>query len=554
LRKKIDRQEWETDRTPFLGDKSKNKMMPGCHSVHFKNREIQKISGILLSLLPMLNQRLQQRLMQKLSPQQVLVMRLLQEPLLALEQRIKQEIELNPALEELTQEADQEETEVIDDEAPVSDTADTEEDEYGKEQDEETTPNSEDDFTFEDYLSDDEIPEYRLKVNNTSPDDEIRETPLASGISFQEFLLDQVGMQMLTQKEIAIAQTIIGNLDETGYLYREIPALCDDLAFNHSIEATPEEVLNVLKVIQSFDPPGIGARTLQECLLLQVERKPQGSKVYRLVMQILSDYFTEFSKKHYDKIIQRTKSTEAELKEAIEEIQKLNPKPGMNISELSRENHYVVPDFIVTSIDGNLELLLNSRNTPELSVNRQYIEMLRSYSSNKSNAQANKEAISFIRQKVESAKGFIDAVKQRQQTLYITMEAIMEYQREYFLSGDETRLRPMILKDIASVVNLDISTVSRVANSKYVQTPFGTFLLKSFFSESMQNTKGEEISTREIKKILQDCVEAEDKSSPLTDDELMVTLKSKGYNIARRTIAKYREQLGIPVARMRKEL
>jgi RNA polymerase sigma-54 factor len=507
----------------------------------------------LLSLRPMLNQRLQQRLMQKLSPQQVLVMRLLQEPLLALEQRIKQEIELNPALEELAQDAEQEEVDVIEEELAPADSMDSDEDESVKENEDEISHDN-DDFSLEDYIDDDEIPDYRLKANNNSPDDEIRETPIVSGISYQEFLLSQVGLQTLTATQNIIATTIIGNLDETGYLQREIPALCDDLAFNHNIEVTPEEVLKVLKIIQGFDPPGIAARNLQECLLLQIERRPLMTKTLHLVRQILADHFIEFSKKHYDKILLKTHSSEAELKDAIEEIQKLNPKPGLNISELSRESHYVIPDFIITSIDGILELTLNSRNTPELTVSRQYIDMLRGYSQSKSHAHSNKEAVSFIKQKVESAKGFIDAVKQRQQTLFITMKAIMDYQHEYFLSGDETRLRPMILKDIASVVKLDISTVSRVANSKYVQTPFGTFLLKTFFSESMQNTKGEEISTREIKKILQDCIEAEDKSTPLTDDELVVLLKSKGYNIARRTIAKYREQLSIPVARMRKEL
>jgi RNA polymerase sigma-54 factor len=507
----------------------------------------------LLSLLPMLNQRLQQRLMQKLSPQQVLVMRLLQEPLLALEQRIKQEIELNPALEEVSPDAELEEVEVMEEDLSPSDSIDSDEDDFVKDNEEEPIP-ANDDFSLEDYLDDDEIPDYRLKVNNSSPDDEIRETPLVSGISFQDFLLDQVGLHSLSEEERIIAETIIGNLDESGYLQREIPALCDDLAFNHNIEVTPEKVLKVLKVIQGFDPPGIAARNLQECLLLQVDRKPATTRSLILVRQIISNYFIEFSKKHYDKIILRTKSTEAELKDAIEEIQKLNPKPGLNISELSRDNNYVVPDFILTCIDGILELTLNSRNTPELSISRQYLDMLHGYASNKNNAHTNKEAISFIRQKVDSAKGFIDAVKQRQQTLFLTMNAIMEYQREYFLSGDETRLRPMILKDIAALVSLDISTVSRVANSKYVQTPFGTFLLKSFFSESMQNTKGEEISTREIKKILKDCIEAEDKSMPLTDDVLVAQLKSKGYNIARRTIAKYREQLNIPVARMRKEL
>ncbi|MEI6423200.1 MAG: RNA polymerase sigma-54 factor, partial [Lentisphaerota bacterium] len=320
----------------------------------------------------MLNQRLQQRLMQKLSPQQVLVMRLLQEPLLALEQRIKQEIELNPALEELAQDTEQEEVEVMEEDVSLSDSIDSEEDEFVKDSEEEVNHDN-DDFSLEDYLDDDEIPDYRLKANNSSPDDEVRETPLVSGISFQEFLLGQVGLQALSAKECIIAATIIGNLDESGYLHREIAALCDDLAFNHSIEATPEEVLAVLRVIQGFDPPGIGARNLQECLLMQIERKPLNTRSLKLVRQIITNYFIEFSKKHYDKILLRTKSSEVELKEAIEEIQKLNPKPGLNISELSRDNNYVVPDFVITSIDGILELTLNSRNTPELSVSRQYL-------------------------------------------------------------------------------------------------------------------------------------------------------------------------------------
>lgn len=498
----------------------------------------------------MLNQRLQQRLLQKLSPQQVLVMRLLQEPIMALEQRIKQEIEENPALEETSPE--EEEKEEMEEET-LTDSVESDEDDFHEETEEESR--TENDFTIEDYLSEDEIPEYKLFANNKSPDDEIKETPLASGISFQDHLLSQLGLHRVTDKQYIIASTIIGNLDEPGYLLREIPALVDDLAFNHGIEATEKEVEEVLRIIQGFDPPGIGARNLQECLLIQLERIPPGSKSIDLARVIVKDQFIEFSKKHYDKIMLKTHSTEQELKDAIVEIQKLNPKPGVSISDISREGNYIIPDFTITNHDGILDLSLNSRNVPDLSPNRQYIEMLREYSTGGKNAsKSSKDAASFIRQKLDAARNFIDAIRQRQDTLYITMKAIMEYQQDYFMTGDETRLKPMILKDIATIINMDISTVSRVANSKYVQTPFGTFLLKSFFSESMQNTKGEEISTREIRKILQDCIESEDKSDPLTDDHLVEVLKEKGYNIARRTIAKYREQLGIPVARLRKEL
>jgi RNA polymerase sigma-54 factor len=507
----------------------------------------------------MLHQKLQQRLIQKLSPQQVLVMRLLQEPILALEQRIKQEIEENPALEEASPEEDEKDLQ----EDVLTDSLESDEDDFKeereekeeKEEKEEEVHNENDDFSIEDYLSEDEIPDYKLYTNNKSPDEEIHETPLASGISFQDHLLSQLGMYRITDKQYIIASTIIGNLDEPGYLVREIPALCDDLVFNHGIEATEDEIEDVLRVIQNFDPAGIGARNLQECLLLQLERLPKTSPGVSLALIIVKDYFLEFSKKHYDKIMLRTHSSEPELKDAISEIHKLNPKPGTSISDISRDGNYIIPDFSISNHDGILELTLNSRNLPDLSPNRQYIEMLREYSAGgKTASKSSKDAASFIKQKLDSARNFIDAIRQRQDTLYITMLAIMEYQQEYFMTGDETKLRPMILKDIATVINMDISTVSRVANSKYVQTPFGTFLLKSFFSESMQNTKGEEISTREIKKILQDCIEAEDKSDPLTDDHLVDLLKEKGYNIARRTIAKYREQLNIPVARLRKEL
>ncbi len=495
----------------------------------------------------MLNQKLQQRLIQKLSPQQVLVMRLLQEPILSLDQRIKQEIEENPALEEAS--LDEEDAEILDEDSTI-DSIDSDEDEFT-----ETEPQSspDDEFSFEDYVDEEDIPEYRLVANNKSPDDVTREIPIVSGISFQDYLISQIGLHKFTDKQYIIAMTIIGNLDESGYLCREIPALADDLAFNQAIEATHEEILEVLKVVQGFDPPGIAARSLQECLLIQMEHKADPTYTTNLAAIILRFYFDEFSKKHYDKILQKGNISEDELREAIVEIQTLNPRPGNTISEVARDSQYVIPDFLIASSDGILELTLNTRYTPELSLNHDYISMLHEYGGAKRKP-AEKDALAFVKQKLEAARGFMDAIKQRQETLYTTMNAIMVYQREYFLSGDDTKLRPMILKDIANIVSLDISTVSRVANSKYVQTPFGTLPLKSFFSESMLNTEGEEISTREIKSILSDTIGAEAKSKPLTDDELVDLLKKKGYNIARRTIAKYRKQLNIPVARLRKEL
>ncbi len=329
--------------------------------------------------------------------------------------------------------------------------------------------------------------------------------------------------------------------------------MIDDLAFSQNLITTKEEITKVLKVVQELDPPGVGAQNLKECLLLQLKRLEKTEPV-KLAILILEKHFDEFVKKHYDKILKKARISEEELKMAMDEITSLNPKPGNSVGETERTNQYVIPDFIIQNKDGELELSLNNRYTPELRINRTYLNMLESFSDSKGNSTQKKEAMLFIKQKIDSARWFIDAIKQRQNTLYMTMKAIMDYQQEYFLEGDETLLKPMILKDIAEIVSLDISTVSRVANSKYVQTPFGTFLLKSFFSESMQTDSGEEVSTREIKKILSDCIGSEDKSRPLTDDQLTEILKEKGYNIARRTVAKYREQLKIPVARLRKEL
>lgn len=484
----------------------------------------------------MLNQRLQQKLLQKLSPQQILLMKLLQIPTMALEQRIKQEIEENPALEDL-----EDVTDVEDSDSEV-------ENEISEESD-----NNNDEFDLNDYLDEDEIPAYKLNVNNTSADDERKDIPFSSGISFQELLISQLGLRPLDEKQYLIGLNIIGNIDESGYLYRDIEAMVDDLAFTQNITTTKKNILEVLEIIQDFDPPGIGARNLQECLLLQLKRKNTEEKSIKLALQIIERYFNEFTKKHYTKIIKKTEITDEELKEAIDEILKLNPKPGNSLGETSKTNHYIIPDFIISNINGELELSLNSKSSPELRLNRSYINMLEDYSRDKKNKKK-KEAFMFVKQKIDSAKWFIDAIKQRQNTMFVTMNAIMNYQKDYFSTGDEKNLRPMILKDIAEIVDLDISTISRVANSKYVQTPFGTFLLKFFFSESMQTSSGEEVSTREIKKILSECIESESKIKPQTDEQLTGILKEKGYNIARRTVAKYREQLNIPVARLRKEL
>lgn len=492
----------------------------------------------------MLNQKLQQKLLQKLSPQQIMLMKLLQIPTMALEQRIKQEIEENPALEELSDAEENTQPEEI--EAS---------DEDADEPNPEDINDPDEEFDISDYMDDDEyIPSYKTVTNNTSSDDEQKQVPFVSGTTFHEFLLSQLGLRNLTDRQIAIAKTIIGNLDDAGYLQREVSAMVDDLAFSQNLMTTREEIAEVLKVVQDLDPPGVGAQNLKDCLLLQLKRLEQTAAVENAVL-LLEKYFEEFIKKHYDKILKKARISEEELKEAIDEIVQLNPKPGNSMGETDRVNHYVVPDFLIHNKDGDLELSLNNRYTPELRVNRTYVDMLETYSENRgNNSTQRKEAVMFIKQKIDSARWFIDAIRQRQNTLYLTMKAIMDYQREYFIDGDETKLKPMILKDIAEIVNLDISTVSRVANSKYVQTPFGTLLLKSFFSESMQTDSGEEVSTREIKKILSDCLNAEDKSKPLTDDQLTDILKEKGYNIARRTVAKYREQLKIPVARLRKEL
>jgi len=470
-------------------------------------------------------------------------MKLLQIPSIALEQRIKQEIEENPALDESS------DTEEIDDAE--------DKDDFDLDNEDETDDfeQADDEFDLDDYLNDEDIPDYKLNSNNTNPDDDYREIPFISGTTFHDFLITQLGLRVLSEKEKQIALTLIGNLDDSGYLHRDINSLVDDLAFAQNLNTSAEEILSILQIIQEFDPPGVGARNLQECILIQLRRQEEENEAIENAKLIIQRYFNEFTKKHYEKILKKSKISEQELKDAIDEILKLNPKPGNSLSETSKTNYYIIPDFIIHNTDGELELTLNSKNAPELRLNKTYVEMLQAISKQKNNKSSQqKDALVFIKQKIDSAKWFIDAIKQRQHTLFITMNTIMNYQKEYFLDGDETKLRPMILKDIAEIVGLDISTISRVANSKYVQTPFGTFLLKSFFSESLTTDSGEEVSTREIKKILMNCIDSEDKSKPLTDEQLTTILKEKSYNIARRTVAKYREQLNIPVARLRKEL
>jgi RNA polymerase sigma-54 factor len=480
-----------------------------------------------------LKQQLTQKLEQRLSPQQIQLMKLLQVPTMELDQRIKQEIEENPALEEGAD--------------------DTEDDFDNQDEDFDDDSDGDDEFDISDYL-DDDVADYKTQTNNSSKDDEERVIPLSGEQSFQEKLTEQLHLLDLDDKQFMIADILIGNLDESGYLNRDLEAIVDDLAFALNVDTTEKEIEEILMLIQELDPAGVGARNLQECLLLQIKRKQDGDIVRYTAKKILENYFEEFTKKHYDKIAKKLEIEDEDLKEAIDEILRLNPKPGGSMRESAKNYQQIIPDFMLFENDGRLELSINGRNAPELKVSKEYESMLRSYSEGAKSSKADKEAVTFVRQKLDSAKWFIDAIKQRQQTLLLTMDAIRHYQEAYFLTGDETKLKPMILKDIADMVGLDISTISRVANSKYVQTNFGIYPLKYFFSESLSTDSGEEVSTREVKKILSDAIEGEDKRNPLTDEKLMELLNEKGYNIARRTVAKYREQLNLPVARMRKEL
>ena len=479
-----------------------------------------------------LKQQLAQRLEQRLSPQQIQLMKLLQVPTMELDQRIKQEIEENPALEEGIE---------------------YEEEDYEAQEDDYNDDENVIEFDLSEYM-DDESPDYKTQVSNYSKDDEDRVVPLSGEQSFQDKLLEQLHLLDLDDIQFSIADVIIGNLDESGYLNRTIYALVDDLAFASNIYVTEKEVEAILKLVQELDPPGVGARDLRECLLLQLDRVHDGDITRFTAKKIVQNHFDEFIKKHYTKISEKLEIEEADLKDAIDVILKLNPKPGGSMKESTKPLQQVTPDFTVYELEGQLVLSINGRNAPDLKVSREYENMMRSYAEGSKVSKTDKEALTFVKQKLDNAKWFIDAIKQRQQTLLLTMNAIMNYQRKYFLTGDETNLRPMILKDISELVGLDISTVSRVANSKYVQTNYGVFPLKYFFSESLAKENGEEVSTREVKKILLDAIEVEDKRNPLTDDQLVVVLKEKGYGIARRTIAKYREQLNVPVARLRKEL
>ncbi|GLB50723.1 RNA polymerase factor sigma-54 [Neptunitalea lumnitzerae] len=485
----------------------------------------------------MLKQHLQFKLSQKLSPQQIQLMKLIQLPTQAFEHRLKQELEENPALDTGKEEMHDEQ----------HDEFDTDYEDYDSERIEA------EDINVDEYLSDDEIPDYKLQANNYSSDDEEKTLPFEASVSFHQHLENQLNTFTLSEDDREIAYFLIGSIDESGYIRRSVLDIMDDLAFTQNIFTTEENIERMLKdVVHELDPAGVGARDLQECLLIQLKRKEPSSRT-TLAVGIIEEAFEQFTKKHYEKLLQKFGCTEDELKDAVHEIEKLNPKPGGSYTNNKVVEH-VVPDFSIKIRDGELELTLNGRNAPELHVSKDYKNMLAGYKEASSKSKSQKEAVQFIKQKLDAAKWFIDAVLQRQQTLYVTMNAIMDYQQEYFLTGDEQKLRPMILKDIADVIGMDVSTVSRVANSKYVDTPYGTKLIKEFFSEAMKNNEGEDVSTIEIKRILQDILDEEDKRKPLTDDKLAAMLKDKGYPIARRTVAKYREQLDIPVARLRKQL
>jgi len=493
-----------------------------------------------------LGQSLQQRLLQKLSPQQIQLMKLLQVPTANLEERIKEELEENPALEVGEDGHEDSVTEEAKDEFDSADDdyeADGSADEY-------------DNIDVSDYVhdGDDEVGDYKLRDDNYGDPDEQKTVPVKVETSFHEMLADQLGMLNLDERSQRIAEQVVGSIDDDGYLRRETSSIKDDLAFRQNIEATEAEIESLIEKIQHFDPAGICARNLQECLLLQLYRKLGDGKPVSKAISVLEDYFEEFIKKHYEKIQRGLNLDDEGLKEVIQQIIRLNPKPGGHVGEVNKAESYVIPDFFIFNTAGKLDLTLNSKNAPDLRISEGYRDMLKDYDRGSKKDKRQKEAVIFIKQKIDAAKWFIDAIKQRQQTLTSVMTTIMEYQREFFLTGDETTLRPMILKDIAERTNLDISTVSRVANSKFVQTEFGTYRLKFFFSESLSTDSGEEVSTREVKKILSDMVEGENKKKPLSDERLTELLQEKGYNIARRTVAKYREQLNIPVARLRKEL
>jgi RNA polymerase sigma-54 factor len=503
----------------------------------------------------MLQQRLIQKLQQKLSPQQIQVLKLLMVPTAQLEQRIKEELEINPALEEGSDE--ESEFENLEETATTDETReeDTGEGETETEENEENL--IDDEIDLADYYNegDEEIADYKLRDSNevADPDDENKTIPISVNSSFHESLIAQLGLLELNEKELLIAHHVIGSLDNDGYLRRTTDAIVDDMVFSHNLIVEADEVQKVITIIQGFDPPGVGARTLAECLLIQLRRNEE-TEVVKISIKILEKYFDAFVKKHYSKLENTLGISSEMLKAAIDEIVRLNPKPGSAFAGGENNSQYITPDFYISNSNGELMLSLNSQNTPELRVSSSFKEMVNDYNKSKLKSKSKKEALLFIKQKIDAAKWFIDAIKQRQHTLLLTMNAIMELQQNYLLTGDETNIKPLILKDVAERVGLDVSTISRVASSKYVQTEFGILPLKFFFSEAMQTDSGEEVSTREIKKILQEIIEAEDKSNPVSDIDLTEALEKKGYMIARRTVAKYREQLNIPVARLRKEL
>ncbi len=465
-------------------------------------------------------------MLQKLSPQQIQMIKLLELPALQLEQRIKQEIEENPVLEEDTSE----------------------------EKEEEQPPKE---VSVEEYFAEDDTPRYKYQINNFSKDDDRRPVYISEGQSFRENLIQQLGYKHLSPRQQKLAEYLVGSLDDDGYLRRDLLSIADDLAFTQGIEVSEAELEETLHLIQQLEPAGVGARTLQECLLLQLEAQPEPSRIQQLAKKLLTNYFDEFTKKHYDKLMSRLGISAEEFREVVDEILRLSPKPGNLYTEGRNEMQpYVVPDFILDYQNGIFDLSLNSANVPDIKINRHYMEMIREMVNDqgKQTSEKGKEALQFVKNKIDSAKWFISAIKQRHDTLLRTMQAILNYQRDYFVEGDPSKLRPMILKDIADATSLDVSTISRVVNSKYVQTHFGIIPLKQLFSEAMQTDSGEEVSSYEIKQLLQECIDKEDKHKPLTDEVLMDMLNSKGYHIARRTVAKYREMLGIPVARLRKEI
>lgn len=479
------------------------------------------------------------KLQQKLSPMQIQLVKLLEIPTAQMEQRIKEEIESNPVLE-------------VDEEATLQKEKEQEaEPQINSAQDEQP-----DDGTIEGYLLNEDIPAYKLQANNYSDDDKRESVPYSEAASFYEHLEEQVGLCDFTDSQALIAKYVIGNIDEDGYLRRDVENIADDISFATGKNVTDDEVNKVLEAVQRMDPPGVGARDLRECLLLQLRKARKPTADVQNAIAVIDTCFDDFSKRHYDKVARKLGISEDELKSAVDVILRLNPKPGSAYSGgAARQAQHVIPDFIIDYDNGELGFHLNQRGEPELKISGEYASMLREYSTNKANqSQEQKDAAAFVKDKIKSAQWFIDAIKQRRNTLTLVMQAIMDYQGDYFVDGDETKLKPMVLKDIAERTGLDVSTISRVSNSKYVQTTFGIFPLKYFFSEGIQNADGDDVSTREVKSILREAIEAEDKRAPLTDEKLVELLSQKSYNIARRTVAKYREQLGIPVARLRKTL